>query len=230
VSCAFAYDDGAYILGALSPAERADYERHLPTCAHCREAVATLAVLPGLLGRLDPSTAVPTVTAPLTLMPRLLAAAASRRRAERRRRSWFSVAVATAAAMVAVAVGVGVHLADRTPTAPVVAPTATPIPMSAMRQTPRMLPIEAEIGLSRAEAGTWVAMRCRYEEGYSNSWPVRLVVFPKFGGPTEQVGTWMATSGREVRLTTLTHFAPDEIGRVELQGEDATTLLWWTPQ
>ena len=230
MNCAFAYDDGAYILGALSPAERADYERHLPTCAHCREAVATLAVLPGLLGRLDPTTAVPTATAPLTLMPRLLAAAASRRRTEHRQRTWFSVAVATAAAMVAIAVGIGVHLADRTPTAPFVAPTPSHIPMTAMKQTALMLPIDAEIGLSRAEAGTWVAMRCRYEEGYSGSWPVRLVVFPKFGGPTEQVGTWMATSGREVQLTTLTHYAPDEIGRVELQGGDDTTLLWWTPE
>jgi hypothetical protein len=51
--CEFAHDDGAYVLGALSPAERAAYERHLATCAFCREAVAEVAVLPGLLGKLD---------------------------------------------------------------------------------------------------------------------------------------------------------------------------------
>ncbi|MFD0784741.1 zf-HC2 domain-containing protein, partial [Micromonospora azadirachtae] len=45
--CEFTQDDGAYVLGALAPAERAAYERHLAGCADCREAVAELAVLPG---------------------------------------------------------------------------------------------------------------------------------------------------------------------------------------
>jgi anti-sigma factor RsiW len=105
VSCGFTYDDGAYILGALAPAERADYEKHLPTCAMCREAVAQLAVLPGLLGRLDPATAAPTVTAPLTLLPRVLTAAATGRRAERRRELRSRISIGLAAALVAVAVG-----------------------------------------------------------------------------------------------------------------------------
>jgi hypothetical protein len=51
--CEHEHDDGAYVLGALSPAERAAYERHLGTCSFCREAVAEVAVLPGLLGKLD---------------------------------------------------------------------------------------------------------------------------------------------------------------------------------
>src|SRR5262245_49866304 len=55
MSCEHEHDDGAYVLGALSPAERAAYERHLSTCSFCREAVADIAVLPGLLGRLDPA-------------------------------------------------------------------------------------------------------------------------------------------------------------------------------
>src|ERR1700738_1996068 len=50
MTCEFTFDDGAYVLGALSPAERAAFERHLPGCASCRESVADLAVLPGLLG------------------------------------------------------------------------------------------------------------------------------------------------------------------------------------
>ena len=29
--CEHAHDDAAYVLGALSPAERLDYERHLAT-------------------------------------------------------------------------------------------------------------------------------------------------------------------------------------------------------
>jgi hypothetical protein len=45
------------VLGALSPSEREEYERHLAVCAECRLEVADLAELPMLLGRLDLSTA-----------------------------------------------------------------------------------------------------------------------------------------------------------------------------
>ncbi|MCZ2263463.1 anti-sigma factor family protein, partial [Isoptericola sp. QY 916] len=41
--------DAAYVLGALSPADRRDYEEHLAGCDACRAAVAELAGLPGLL-------------------------------------------------------------------------------------------------------------------------------------------------------------------------------------
>lgn len=49
--------DAAYVLAALSPAERREFETHLENCRRCRSAVAELTVLPGLLGRLDPSRA-----------------------------------------------------------------------------------------------------------------------------------------------------------------------------
>lgn len=43
---------GVYILGAISPARRAAVARHLASCQQCREEVAGLAALPGLLRRL----------------------------------------------------------------------------------------------------------------------------------------------------------------------------------
>jgi hypothetical protein len=55
--CAQTLDVGVYVLGALAPAERDAFERHLGDCAICRDEVAELAVLPGLLGRLDLATA-----------------------------------------------------------------------------------------------------------------------------------------------------------------------------
>src|SRR3569833_643206 len=51
--CEHEHDDGAYVLGALSPAERTAYERHLSTCSFCREAVRDISTLPDLLSRLD---------------------------------------------------------------------------------------------------------------------------------------------------------------------------------
>ncbi len=55
--CPQTIEVGAYVLGALVPAERDTFEKHLATCAICREEVAELAVLPGLLGRIDFETA-----------------------------------------------------------------------------------------------------------------------------------------------------------------------------
>jgi len=45
--------DGAYVLGALEPAERRRYEEHLVECSACSRSVRELAGLPGILGRLD---------------------------------------------------------------------------------------------------------------------------------------------------------------------------------
>ena len=42
--------DAAYVLGALSSADRREFEDHLATCPPCRDALAELAGMPGLLG------------------------------------------------------------------------------------------------------------------------------------------------------------------------------------
>lgn len=57
MKCPQTLEVGAYVLGALVPAERDAFEKHLGECAICREEVAELAVLPGLLGRIDFETA-----------------------------------------------------------------------------------------------------------------------------------------------------------------------------
>ena len=38
----FAQWDAAYVLGALSPAERREFEEHLASCPHCQAAVSEL--------------------------------------------------------------------------------------------------------------------------------------------------------------------------------------------
>ena len=49
----FALWDAAYVLGALSPMERRQFEEHLALCADCRAAVAELAGIPGLLSQVS---------------------------------------------------------------------------------------------------------------------------------------------------------------------------------
>ena len=53
----FAQWDAAYVLGALSPGERREFEEHLASCPACRAAVSELAALPGLLAQISPADA-----------------------------------------------------------------------------------------------------------------------------------------------------------------------------
>ena len=53
MTCQFAHLDGAYVLGSLAPAERLEFEAHLPGCAECSRGVRELAGLPGLLAQVD---------------------------------------------------------------------------------------------------------------------------------------------------------------------------------
>lgn len=95
---------GAYVLGALDPAERADLDSHLETCHECREELARLASLPGLLSRLTETQVLTDELQPSpALLDRVLAAVVQERRTARRR-SLLTVATgALAAAAAAIA-------------------------------------------------------------------------------------------------------------------------------
>ena len=134
------------------------------------------------------------------------------------------MAAGLAAILASVLVGVGVHVIERPDDPP------QAVAYSAMQQAQTSVPVEADIALTPAEGGTWVAMRCRYGGSYEGrSWPVWLVVFPHDSDQAEPIGSWMATAGQEITLTALTRYRPDQIARVELQGSDSRTLLWWKP-
>ena len=102
---------GAYVVGALDPAERADVEAHLELCPACRDELSELAGLPGLLGRVDIADVVGSEPiAPPELLDRLLHAAAAERRTARRWR--IMAAAASVAIAVAGTVAVAVQLTE----------------------------------------------------------------------------------------------------------------------
>ena len=193
MKCEHVHDSAAYVLGALSPPERDAYERHLDGCAACRAEVADLAVLPGLLGRLDASTAQavgsgalsPAWGSPMTqqsadvasptagpdthdpLLPRMLDRAMARRRAERRRRRWQMAAAALFAACLGAFAVIGVRAVGAD--APVVPATPATPDFVAMREVAAPVPITATLALEARTRGTTVRMRCAYKPAASTS-------------------------------------------------------------
>lgn len=59
MTCELAHWDGAYVLGALSPTERLEFEEHLTRCDDCSRSVRELAGVPGLLAQVGPDDLLP---------------------------------------------------------------------------------------------------------------------------------------------------------------------------
>jgi hypothetical protein len=144
--------DGAYVLGALAPAERREYERHLAACAACRAAVGEIAGMPGVLGTVAPQERAALLApgaghdggpaghddgAGLAVVPLAGVAAAARRSRARRR----SLLAAAAAALVAGGVTGGVALAGGF--APGGPDDGVPVAASAGTSTPAPAPGDA---------------------------------------------------------------------------------------
>lgn len=225
----FASYDAAYVLGALSPKERQEYEQHLRECPDCANAVRELAGMPGLLSQVPPSLlpidddrpgqAERHAPPPEDLLPRLLNQV--RRDRFRRRAVVIGSAVLAAAACLALVLMLVVRpiVTDE----PVAIPTATMSPVS-------NAPVWATIGLEQVDWGTKVDMHCMYEKrpGYNKSGVYLLVVVGK-DGSEEQVGAWKVKPGQDARFPAATSFAISDIATIEVRTSSNKPLLTLTP-
>lgn len=225
--CEYAREAGAYVLGSLAPAERTLYERHLSVCPVCREEVAEIAVLPGLLGRLDATAASQIVggddgvDAPESRLPKLIDAAARSRRRDAWRRRWRMTGATLAAAGVAVFASLGLSVVRHAD------PTSTPpVALAAMTEV-RDTPVSAEVGLVHAAGGSEVFMHCTYKSKVmedKSEYAYRLVAFGA-DGTDEQVGSWMAGPDTNLTMSGITHYARNDIERIELQNNSGDPIL-----
>jgi hypothetical protein len=234
-SCPHAHDDAAYVLGALSPAERLDFERHLDTCDECSRSVRSFAGMPGLLDRVDPGVlANPPADPPLpaTLLPSLTRAVEVR---SRRRVLVVAGLAAAAAAVVALAVPAALHRAE----APVSGPgTSTSSPQSPDTgdpvETREMaplgdVPIEARLGLEQVTWGTRMLLTCTYDKDAAElELPEKvdyLMWVTAADGRSEQVGSWTSVSGTTMEVPAATSVPRDDIASVEVRTVDGRVVL-----
>jgi hypothetical protein len=229
MTCEYAELDGSYVLGALSPTERQEYERHLATCESCARSVRELAGLPGLLSRVDPVVLEPPPAmepVPETLLPRLVREV----RRTRRRRLYATVGVGAAAAVAVGAVFVQGLGNDSPPVAtpPAASPSAS-VPVGQSMSPVDHAPVTATVAFTSVTWGTKLDLTCSYAPTADEYQLPRRVTYGLFvvnrDGSTEQVGTWQALDGRTMRLTAATAARRGDIASVEVRTTDGRPVL-----
>lgn len=234
-TCEYSHLDGSYVLGALAPAERQEFERHLETCTTCAAAVRQLAGIPGLLARVDADVLVvpPAQEAPPDTLLRSLVREVRR---SRRRRGYLA-AGAAAAAMVAVSVGslaLAGHLTgDETPSAgtqPTSSASKEPSPATGREMVPvGDVPVQASVAFESVPWGTRLSLTCTYTAGtdpYGAGSRASYSLFVRTrDGRAEQVATWRALPGRTMVLDAATAAARDEIVSVEVRTAGGEPVL-----
>ena len=221
----FAEWDSAYVLGALSPADRREFEEHLETCELCTRGVAELAAMPGLLARLAPERARALAVDPDGASvpgPRddLLDAVRLADRRRRTRRTWFSWgAVAAAAAVAILAITLPLSLGQ-----------SAAVRESVAFEAAVDVPLTATATLTRVEWGTRIDLDCRYAatdvdaDAPEDGWSYSLVVIERDGTRSE-VSSWRARPGDAARLSAASAADLDDIASLEIQATSSGDVL-----
>lgn len=217
VSDRFAQWDAAYVLGALSPADRQEFEEHLAGCPGCQAAVAEVAGLPGLLAQVtiedatrwsppapdSPGSPVPLDPPPASWWPAVVATLRSRRR---RTVSWL--AVAAVLIVLGGLVGSGVL-----PIGPAQARRLafTPVAPSSLTALVDVVPVRE---------GTRIQVECQYAEVDPRSGDPAAeysIVVVDRAGRTVDVKDWQVKPTKVMRPQGVTSLRPGQIRRIEIR-------------
>lgn len=202
---------GAYVLGALEPADRHRVERHLEDCPTCREEVGRLAVLPPLLDRLSPqeATADPEQVDSHLDAIRDGATAAERRHLRRQVTTW-RLAAAIAAAVACAALVVAWQPWEQPPDRIVVAI------VPADRH-----PVTGTVAAYAWEWGTTVEVRVQElpEAGGYELWAVSLA------GERQRAGTWGPTADHGAMVRGASGIQRADLARVEVTDPTGAVLF-----
>jgi putative zinc finger protein len=222
----FATWDAAYVLGALSPAERREFEEHLAGCSSCQSAVSELAGMPGLLAQVPPEDAALLAAAPVEvldegppadLMSRMRARSARRGRLAR-------TLVGAAAALVLILSGIAYAVG--------LPPFASNEPRRVAFEAVRPTGLTALVNLVPIKDGTRIEVQCVYGgsnephpgRGYENA-EYTIYVVDRAGHATE-VKRWPVEPNRTMRPHATTRLKVRQIEAVEIRyaPRDVTVL------
>jgi hypothetical protein len=219
--------DAAYVVGALSPSERREFERHLAGCDTCREAVSELAGMPAVLSELSREQAVALVPsrapdgdgaggAQVVPIASLARAAA---RGRRRRRVWQAAAAVGLVAAGGIG-GAALSDVDAGGGAPVTAVTLAPVDGSE---------VTADLVLTPSTWGTRMEWSCSYASRGAGGGPtdgVYTLVLIDDDGTRTVAATWSADGGEHASgLLASSAIGVEDISRIELGVEGADVVL-----
>jgi hypothetical protein len=210
----YALWDAAYVLGALSPSDRLEFEEHLATCSSCQGAVAEIAGVPGLLAQVGPEDAAQLTEStareesmPAEVLPAVLTQVSARR--QRMTRLLVGLAAATVLVLGGFAAGSGV--------------------LSGGDDEPRRLAfasvgptnITAVVDLVPVSDGTQLDVECQYggatapdPDGHYARYSI--VVTDRFGR-SSTVKDWPVSPNKVMRPSGRTPLQVSQISDVEIQ-------------
>lgn len=217
--------DAAYVLGALSTDERREFERHLATCDACQSGVAELAGMPGLLMKIDATTAEALLSDVvrenefvLPLAPiQGLAQAALKRQSIMRRRIGAGMAVAASVVMV-IGLIVGVNIGSSSNsgnTQNAVATTGIKVAMVPIGTNAMVV----NLHVTKKAWGTQISWNCVYGSD-SSSWSTPQaydLVITDASGISTTVATWSQSGSSAKGLVASTGIPLSKIKTIDVR-------------
>jgi hypothetical protein len=236
----FAQWDAAYVLGALSPAERREFEEHLASCPSCQAAVSELAALPGLLAQLPPDDAAMLSLADETVAgssetpalsgvqtdvieqgppPSLLPKMIKKVRTRRRRMVAAIAGIAAAVLLVIGSIAVGAGLLPLGPDGPQRVAFSQVVP-SAMVAVADVIP---------GQNGTEIKVECQYGEVNEPTPGAGHETYSIFvvdrSGNASEIKEWPAAPNKLMRPSGTTPLRVSEIADLEIRQTDTDEVM-----
>lgn len=214
--------DAAYVLGSLSASDRREFEGHMADCPACREAVADMSGVPGLLSRLDHAevTAIDEPGRPASvpapdLLPSLLTTVRWRRR-----RTRVATWVAASAAAVVLGIGVLVGVQGHTST-PAHQAVAASQPMAQVGTTL----LTSTVQLSSQRWGTSINLKCVCLAPLNAHHDTLAMVVVGRDGSQTRLATWVAQPGHTATPAGSISMPVDQIAAVQVVSAEGGQVL-----